>query len=238
MFSGLFFLPLFLQSIRGIGALETGLLMMPGAIVSGLMMPIIGRLFDRIGARPLVLVGLLLMAFITFLYRNLNLATATGTIMVWTMFRGLVMPLANMPAQTAALADIPTEMIGRASAITNIIGRVSSSFGIAVLTSMLTKRQTMHAARLAWEVTPANSAVMGFVAHANSALGSAGHGANLGLAYLWGVIEKASFVSAIDDVFIVTAAFTLIAIVPTLFLKKGKAAARAQGGQRQAAMAE
>jgi len=150
MFSGLFFLPLFLQSIRGIGAMETRLLMLPGALVSGLMMPIIGRLFDKIGARPLVIVGLLLMAFITFLFRNLNLATATTTIMLWTLFRGLVMPLANMPAQTAAMVDVPTEMIGRASAITNIVGRVSSSFGIAVLTSMLTKRQTLHAARLAW----------------------------------------------------------------------------------------
>ena len=85
MFSGLFFLPLFLQSIRGIGAMETGLLMMPGALVSGLMMPIIGRLFDKIGPRPLVILGLLTLAFITFLFRNLNLATATVTIMVWTM---------------------------------------------------------------------------------------------------------------------------------------------------------
>ncbi len=236
MFSGLFFLPLFLQSIRGIGAMETGLLMMPGALVSGLMMPIIGRLFDRIGARPLVIAGLILLAFITFLFRNLNLATATTTIMLWTMFRGLVMPLANMPAQTAAMVDIPTEMIGRASAITNIIGRVSSSFGIAVLTSLLTKRQTLHAARLAWEVSPANSTAMGFLAHAGAALGGGVHGKSVALAYLWGVIQKTSFVSAIDDVFIVTAAFTLIALVPAIFLKRSKTAVAAQ--RREAAMAE
>jgi len=236
MFSGLFFLPLFLQSIRGIGAMETGLLMMPGALVSGLMMPIIGRLFDRIGARPLVVAGLVLMAFITFLYRNLNLATATTTVMVWTMFRGLVMPLANMPAQTAAMADIPTEMIGRASAITNIIGRVSSSFGIAVLTSMLTKRQAVHAARLSWEANPANSTAMGFISHTGAAMGGGAHGTSVALAYLWGLIEKASFVSAIDDVFIVTAAFTLIALVPAVFLKRAKAAAAVQ--RREAAMAE
>jgi EmrB/QacA subfamily drug resistance transporter len=237
MFSGLFFLPLFLQSIRGIGAMETGLLMMPGALVSGIMMPIIGRLFDRIGARPLIIVGLLILAFLTFLYRNLNLATATSTIMVWTLFRGLVMPLANMPAQTAAMVDIPTEMIGRASAITNIIGRVSSSFGIAVLTSMLTRRQTLHAARLTWEVNPANSTAMGFVAHASSAMGGGEHGTRVALAYLWGVIQKMSFVSAIDDVFLVTAAFTLIALVPAVFLKRSKAKA-ATGQRREVAMAE
>jgi EmrB/QacA subfamily drug resistance transporter len=221
MFSGIFFLPLFLQNIRGIGAMETGLLMLPGALVSGLMMPIIGRLFDKLGPRPLVLLGLLTLAVITFLFRNLNLATATGTVMVWVMFRGMVLPLANMPAQTAAMVDIPTELIGRASAITNIIGRVSGSFGIAVLTSMLTTRQAIHEARLAWTVNAASPAVSQFMARAASALGAAGHGKTIALAYLQGTVAKMSFVNAIDDVFIVTAAFTLIALVPAFFLKKG-----------------
>ncbi len=233
MFSGLFFLPLFLQSIRGIGAMETGLLMMPGALVSGLMMPIIGRLFDKIGPRPLVLLGLLMLAFITFLFRNLNLATATTTIMVWTMFRGMVIPLANMPAQTAAMVDIPTELIGRASSITNIIARVSSSFGIAVLTSMLTTRQTIHGARLSWGLTAANPTVVETMTRAAAAMGGGARGKSIALAYLQGMVAKTSFVNAIDDVFIVTAAFTLIALVPALFLKKG-----ANGKARGAAMAE
>ncbi|MGA2612101.1 MAG: DHA2 family efflux MFS transporter permease subunit [Spirochaetia bacterium] len=233
MFSGLFFLPLFLQSIRGIGAMETGLLMMPGALVSGLMMPIIGRLFDRIGPRPLVLLGLLTLAFITFLFRNLNLATATSTIMLWVMFRGMVMPLANMPAQTSALLDLPTELIGRASSITNIIGRVSSSFGIAVMTSLLTTRQAIHGARLSWGLSAANPAVAEIVARASAAMGGGARGKSIALAYLQGMVVKTSFVNAIDDVFVVTAAFTLIALVPALFLKKGT-----NGKARGAAMAE
>ncbi|HUI72299.1 MAG TPA: DHA2 family efflux MFS transporter permease subunit [Spirochaetia bacterium] len=232
MFSGLFFLPLFLQSIRGIGAMQTGLLMMPGALVSGLMMPVIGRLFDKIGPRPLVLLGLLTLTVITFLFRNLNLATATSTVMVWVMLRGLVLPLANMPAQTAAMVDIPTELIGRASSITNIIGRVSSSFGIAVLTSMLTTRQVIHGARLSWTVNPNSPAVMAIINHA-STLGGGGRGKSIALAVLQGMVAKASFVNAIDDVFIVTAAFTLIALVPALFLKKGT-----NGKARGAAVAE
>ncbi len=233
MFSGLFFIPLFLQSIRGIGAMETGLLMMPGALVSGLMMPVIGRLFDRVGPRPLVLLGLLLLAFITFLFRNLNLQTATSTIMVWVMFRGLVMPLANMPAQTAAMVDIPTELIGRASAITNIIGRVSSSFGIAVLTSLLTTRQALHGAHLSWAITAANPTAMQLLRRAGAALGGGAHGKSIALAWLEGMVAKTSFVNALDDVFIVTAAFTLIALVPALFLRRGT-----NGKARGAATAE
>ncbi|MGO9310771.1 MAG: DHA2 family efflux MFS transporter permease subunit, partial [Spirochaetia bacterium] len=63
MFSGFFFLPLFLQTFRGLGAMETGLLMMPGALVSGFIMPIQGRLFDRFGPRPLAIAGILMLIF-------------------------------------------------------------------------------------------------------------------------------------------------------------------------------
>ena len=54
MYAGLFYLPLFLQNFRGLGAMETGLLMMPGALVSGAIMPLTGWLFDRVGPRPLL----------------------------------------------------------------------------------------------------------------------------------------------------------------------------------------
>jgi len=233
MFAGLFYLPLFLQSIRGIGAMETGLLMMPGALLSGAVMPITGRLYDRIGPRPLVIIGLLLLAGVTFLFHNLNLATATSTIIVWVMFRGMVMSLAMMPAQTAALVDIPTELVGRASALTNIISRVASSFGISVLTSILTSRQAFHGARLSWSLSAANPAAASSLAKAGALLGGGARGRTAALAYLQGMVAKAAFVNAIDDVFLITAAFILLALVPALFLKKG-----AQAGPARAMAAE
>jgi EmrB/QacA subfamily drug resistance transporter len=233
MFSGLFFLPLFLQTFRGLGAMETGLLMMPGALVSGLMMPVTGRLFDRVGPRPLALTGIILLIVISWLFHYLNLATATSTIIAWTMLRGFVMPLANMPAQTAAMVEIPTQLIGRASSITNIIQRVSSSFGIAVLTTLLTNRQALHGEWLAWTVNPANPAAMGALSHAGALMGGGAKGLGMALAYLKGMVAKTAFVNAIDDVFIITALITVVAIVPAFFLKKGKA-----GAARGAAMAE
>jgi EmrB/QacA subfamily drug resistance transporter len=233
MFAGLFYLPLFLQTIRGIGAMETGLLMMPGALLSGAVMPITGRLYDRIGPRPLVITGLLLLAGVTFLFHNLNLATATSTIIVWVMFRGMVLALANMPAQTAALVDIPTELVGRASALTNIISRVASSFGISVLTSTLTSRQAFHGARLSWGLSAANPAMTSSLARMGALLGGGARGRTAALAYLQGMVAKAAFVNAIDDVFLITAAFILLALVPALFLKRG-----AQAGPGRAVAAE
>jgi len=229
MFSGLFFLPLFLQSFRGLGAMETGLLMMPGALISGLMMPVVGRLFDRLGPRPLAVTGIVLLVFISWLFHFLNLATATSTIILWTVIRGLVLPLANMPAQTAAMVDIPTELVGRASAMTNIVQRVASSFGIAVLTSVLTTRQALHGQWLAWTVNPSNPAAMSALAHAGAVMGGGARGRGLALAFLQGQALKTGFVNGIDDVFLITAVITAIAFVPALFLKRPKSGMRPGG---------
>lgn len=235
MYAGMFYLPLFLQRARGLGAMETGLLMMPGALFSGALMPITGKLFDKLGPRPLVLFGVSLLAILTFLFHDLNLATATSTITLWVMLRGGVMAFANMPAQTAALADIPTELVGRASSITNIISRVSSSFGLAVLTSLLADRQAYHAARYAWSLSAADPTVVQAAAAASAALGGGARGRIGALAWLQGQVARLSFVGAVDDVFVVAAAFTVLALVPAFFLKRTKSGGAAA---RSAAIAE
>ena len=210
--------------------------MMPGALLSGLLMPVTGRLFDRIGPRPLALFGVALLAFLTYLFHDLNLATATATITFWVFLRGGVMAFANMPAQTAALVDIPTELVGRASAITNIISRVSSSFGLAVLTSLLTSRQAFHTARYAWSLTASDPTVAGAIATVSGAIGGGGRGRTGALLVLQGQIARLSFVGAVDDVFVVAAAFTVLALLPAFFLKRGKEGASGRG--RSASMAD
>jgi EmrB/QacA subfamily drug resistance transporter len=233
MFSGIFFVPLFLQTSRGLGALETGLLMMPAALVSGAIMPIQGRLFDRFGPRPLAIAGILLLILVSWLFHYLTLATATSTIILWMMLRGFVMPLANMPAQTAALVEIPTQLVGRASALTNIIGRVAGSFGIAVLTSVLNTRQILHGNWLAWSVNPANPVATGALAGAGQMMGGGAKGHSMALAFLQGTVAQTAFVDAIDDAFLITAIFTVVAVIPAFFLKKGKS-----GATRKEAVAE
>ena len=226
MYAGLFYLPLFLQNIRGLGALETGLLLMPGALVSGMMMPVIGRLYDKVGPRPLVIIGISLLALTTYFFHFLSVETATSTVIVWVMLRGVVMPLANMPAQTAALADIPDALVGRASAVTNIIGRVSGSFGIAVLTSILTTRQAVHRADISWSLTGSNPTLTATLAKLGAAFGGGSRGRGGAVAYVGGLVTQNSYVNAIDDVFLITAAFTIIALIPAFFLKRGTAPKR------------
>ena len=60
MFSGMILTPLYVQTIRGISPLDSGLLMLPGALAMGIMSPITGKLFDKYGARSLAMIGLII----------------------------------------------------------------------------------------------------------------------------------------------------------------------------------
>lgn len=210
MFAALFYIPVFLQSIRGMGAMETGMLMLPGALASGLMMPVSGKLYDRFGPKVVMILGLVLMASMTFLFSTIGLETSLATITWWMVWRGVAMGLSMMPAQTAAMADLPTELVGRASSVTSIIRNIASSFGIAVMTVLLNQRNTFHHARMTDALSYDNTAYTDFLA-ANPTTGALAVNTQL---------AKQSFVLSIQDVFLLTAVFTLLAVIPALFLKK------------------
>jgi hypothetical protein len=171
-----------------------------------------------------------MLVILCWLFHHLTLATATSTIILWVMVRGLIQPLAGMPAQTAALVEIPTQLVGRASALTNIIGRVAGSFGIAVLTSVLNTRQVLHGNWLSWSVNPTNPVAMGALARAGEMMGGGTKGHSMALAFLQRTVAQAASVDAIDDVFRITAIFAVVAVIPAFFLKKAKTGAAREGG--------
>lgn len=198
LFSGIFFVPLFLQNIKGLGALDTGLIMLPGALVSGLLMPLIGKLYDRTGPRPLAIFGILSLAYTTFLLHGIDIETSNSKIIYWMILRGISMAFAAVSAQAASLDSVTNSEVGDATAISNIISRVSGSLGIAALTSILTSRITHHAAQI------------------STNLASSGKNAVLQTAQL----QAASFVKGLDDIFMIASALTLFGLIPALFLQK------------------
>ena len=233
LFAGIFYVPLFLQTIRGLGAMETGLLMMPGALASGLMMPITGRLYDKIGPKFMAVTGLLVLAATTYLFHFIDIITPNQVLITWLVLRSLGMSFASMPAQTAAMAGLPNEMVGRASAMTNIINRVSGSFGIAILTSILNDRIALHTMQMTSQVTATNPAVASFFQQVGSFLGggaAAAQAQSLGTIYLQGVVAQTAFVRGIDDIFLIAAGFALAGVIPAFFLQKGSGARPGFGG--------
>lgn len=107
LFAGIFYVPLFLQTVRGLGAMETGLLLMPGALASGLMMPVTGRLYDRIGPRPMAVTGTIALTVTTYLFHFLDIVTPDRVIITWLVMRSLSMSLALCRHRRRPWRDCP-----------------------------------------------------------------------------------------------------------------------------------
>jgi EmrB/QacA subfamily drug resistance transporter len=220
LFAGFFYVPLFIQEGQGTGAFETGLLLLPSALVTAVLMPISGRLYDRVGSRWPASIGLLITAYGTYLMHNLGPDTTRGQVVMWMSIRSLGMGLAMMPIMTGAMAVIPTAMVARASALSNIIQRSSAALGLAVLTSVLTSQQAQQ--------LNGRAALLPAVAPGSTSLQGVASGGQQGLLGLMRGVEVWVFGGAIDDLFLLTAGITAVAVLFALMLPTQ--AARRGGG--------
>ncbi|WP_186580729.1 DHA2 family efflux MFS transporter permease subunit [Aquibacillus kalidii] len=131
-------LPIYMQNYVDFTAFESGLMIMPGALLMGIMSPITGRIFDRIGARWLAIIGLSLMTITTFLFTNLSTSTSLTYLTIVFSIRMLGMSMVMMPVTTAGLNQLPTRLIAHGTAMNNTMRQVSASIGTAILVTVMT----------------------------------------------------------------------------------------------------
>ena len=144
-------IPLYMQHMRDFSAFEAGLALLPGALVSGFMAPIIGRVFDRIGARWLVMIGLTIMTAASFAYTTLGPSTTMTYITVLYSIRMLGLSMVMMPVATAALNQLPKRLIPHGAAMDNTMKMIAASVGTAILVTVMTT--TEQSAKLRPDIT-------------------------------------------------------------------------------------
>lgn len=147
LFGGMLLLPLYLQQVHGYNALETGLLLLPQAVTAAVAMPLGGVLTDRIGPKPVVACGLVMMSVGGVLLAQIHSDSPNTLVIGALMLRGFAMGFSMMPAMSAALARVPRQFTSRASSITNSLQRIASSVGIAVLVTILAAQVPTAAAQ-------------------------------------------------------------------------------------------
>src|SRR5918911_1533612 len=223
MFGGMLLLPLFLQNIRGLGAAETGLILISQVLPMMVAMPLIGRLVDKVGARPIILVGLPFLALATWQMSALDVNTSNVTLRLWLAARGCAMGFVMMPSMTAGLNAIPLAQMSRGSSMSNVMRQVFGAFGTAIVVTILQQRQAFHTAMLSQLVTPDNIPLERLLSTAQAwALGhgmSAAQAQMMGLVMVGRQVATTAAVMSYDDVFRITAAVTLLAFLPAMFLK-------------------
>lgn len=144
-------LPIFMQDMLGFSPLESGLMLMPGAILMGLMNPITGTLFDKFGARWLLIIGSLGLMLTTLLFTNLDESTSFLYLTVSNTLRMLSISMIMMPSTTAGLNVLPEKYLPHGTAMNNTFRQMSGAVGTALLVSVMT-HQTVSGAGVSGEI--------------------------------------------------------------------------------------
>ena len=136
LFGGVILLPLYLQEVRGLGSLETGLALLPGGLAMGLLGPVVGRLFDRIGPLPLTVTGSVMMVLTLWQFSMLDAGTPVWWIITLHVGLSLGLALLFTPAFTTGLNPLPPHLYSHGSAIMSTTQQVAGAAGTALLVSI------------------------------------------------------------------------------------------------------
>ncbi|TBL78124.1 DHA2 family efflux MFS transporter permease subunit [Paenibacillus thalictri] len=227
MFGAMILLPIYLQNIRGFTPLQSGLLMLPGALLMGVMSPISGALFDRIGARPLAIVGLIITALTTWEFGKLTSESTYGHILMLYTVRSFGMSLIMMTVQTAGLNQIPQQLSSHATAMSNTMRQISASIGTALLVTVMSSRTTVHMGDYSNNITSNQPQIVDMLGGLTAAMAAmAGVPVQaaepLAISTLYGLAMKEATIKGINDAFVVATIFAIISLVLSLFISNPK----------------
>ena len=135
-------MPIYIQSLHGLSATVSGLVLMPGAILMGIMNPIAGKLFDRHGPRKMAIAGMSLLTLTTVAFAVLNLNTSIIYLTVVYTVRMFSMALVNMPITTWAMNALDNKVMNHGTSVNNTLRQVAGSLGTAVIISASTMTQS------------------------------------------------------------------------------------------------
>ncbi|HEX2015220.1 MAG TPA: MFS transporter [Solirubrobacteraceae bacterium] len=137
MLAMFFFIALYMQNIQHYSPLEAGVRFLPSTLVIMVVGPVAGRLTDRIGPRPLMTSGLLLVAVSLLIQSQLQVSSSYGVLLPGFVLMGLGMGLVMSPMTTAAMNAIHASKAGVASGILAMSRMVGGTFGVAVMGALV-----------------------------------------------------------------------------------------------------
>ncbi|RYY89896.1 MAG: DHA2 family efflux MFS transporter permease subunit [Chitinophagaceae bacterium] len=228
LYGSTFLIPLYTQSLLGWTALQSGALMIPAALTTAFMMPIIGNLLQR-GVKQQYLVALGMLIFFVYSFWGYKIITPdTGKEHFFWMLiaRGIGMGMLFIPITTLSLSTLKGREIGQGAAFTGMMRQLGGSFGIALITTYLSRQTQVHAANLKGYLVATDVDVQQRVAGLQHKFIAAGYSPNqaLGMAYraLEGAVMKQSNAQAYMDCFLALGVMFLICIPFVLFVRQKK----------------
>ncbi|WP_040776019.1 MDR family MFS transporter [Nocardia pneumoniae] len=142
MLGSMILLPLYLQNLRGLSPLATGLLVMPGGLAMGLLGPTVGRLFDRFGGRLLVIPGSIGIAAALAGFTRISMTMPYWQLLILHILLMVSLAAAFTPVFTLGLGALPQQLYSHGSSMLGTLQQVAAAFGTALVVTVMSARST------------------------------------------------------------------------------------------------
>ncbi|GLR86882.1 MDR family MFS transporter [Bradyrhizobium iriomotense] len=225
LYGSVFILPQYLARIQGYNAEQIGMVLAWTGLPQLLLIPLVPRLMQRFDARIIIGVGFVLFAGSNFMNIYMTSDYAADQLLWPNVVRAIGQALVMAPLSAVATAGIEPENAGSASGLFNMMRNLGGAVGIALLQTVLTKREQYHSNVLMQSVSMFEQATRTrleqltqyFVNHGVVDRTDAAHRAYVAIGH---VVQKQAFILAFSDTFYLLGAALIVALIASLFLKK------------------
>ncbi len=229
LYGSTFVIPLYVQATLGWTATQAGMLMIPAALMTAFMMPLIGNLLQK-GVPQQYLVALGMLIFFVFCfwgYKIISPDTSKGDFFWMLIMRGIGLGLLFIPITALSLSTLKGRQIGDGAAFTGMMRQLGGSFGIAVITTFMATRTMEHRANLVSKLDVNNPAVQSRVDVIQHGFIAKGLAPNIALKDAYKALDysvtKQAMVLSYMDVFLFIGVLFLVCIPFVLIVKGNKA---------------
>jgi len=214
-------LPLLMQVILGYSAFEAGLTNLPRGLASFCIMPIVGRLTDKVDHRKLLGIGLVASAYAMWELSKFSLGVSNRTFWWPLVIQGASLGFVFVPLTTITNNPIPNERMGNATSLFNLMRNIGASIGIAMVETVQFRTQQEHINVLGQHVNPMSATAQQMMNAMKSYFMSQGASASVATqqAYesIWGMVQRQAAMLAYNDTFLLLAVM-FVCMIPLLFL--------------------
>jgi MFS transporter, DHA2 family, multidrug resistance protein len=218
LFGSTFLIPAYAQEFMGYRAVDAGMVLSPGGLITIVLMPVVGRAINKVDLRLLTAIGLIVGGASMLLMTNLYLDVSFTTLMVLRLVQSASLPFLFLPINQLAFRDIPPGKTNNASALINLARNFGGSIGVAVASTMLTRRAQFHQSRLVENMQGLNPSYPDFTQQLAHTYGTTAD-SSLTLASIYQtVVQQANLLSYLDAFKLLGVVF--LALLPLLLLVK------------------
>ncbi|HEX5227565.1 MAG TPA: DHA2 family efflux MFS transporter permease subunit [Bryobacteraceae bacterium] len=216
-------LPLFLQTLLGYTAMQSGLALSPGGLMIMIMMPIVGILLSKIEARWLIAFGLLTSALGLFVMSRWNTQLDFGHAVSARVWQSFGLAFLFVPINAVAFSYIAKAKTGYATGLINLARNIGGSSGIAIATTLLARREQFHQQRLVEHLSPLDPAYQSALKSTTQVFQSKGadpaQAAAQAHGMIYNMVQQQSAMLSFNEVFWIMGVIFIVAI-PLVFVMK------------------